>query len=119
MLSTGWMLRTVMTAVTTNAVARMGFDGSAWAAAASARRTNGEGRSFDQKPSSKHARAGRMVNQLRNERLPLRMSMIWKRTTTAPAMGRARRGQKRNHGATSSASQLNQTPAFKHTRGRK
>ncbi len=119
MFIAGLMLRNIMIAVTIQAVINAGRDGTAFRAAASASLTSVRGRIPDQKPSSKQARAGRIVSQFRNERLPLRMRMSWSNVITVPAMCRARRGQNMNHGATSSARKLNQTPAFKTAWGRK
>jgi hypothetical protein len=92
---------------------------SSFAAAASALRTSLRGRIFDQKPSSKHAKAGTIVSQFKNERLPLRKMLTWNNMITTPATCRAIRGQNTNNGATSSARKLNQTPTCKNVRGRK
>src|SRR5882724_10296964 len=113
------MLSNAMMTVMIQAVASIGRDGSAFAAAFSARRTSTRGRNLDQKPSSKHASAGTIVNQFRKERLPLKIRMICKITITHPEMCRASRGQNINHGAMSSARKLYQTPIFKNARGKK
>src|ERR1700754_818285 len=106
-------------AVMIQAVTIIGRDGTARTFAASARRTRERGSSFDQKASSKQASAGTTVNQLRKERLPLSIRMICRTMITTPAIWRASRGQKTNQGATSSASQLYQTPNLSTRRGRK
>src|SRR6185437_10073707 len=72
-LSAGWMLSSATTPVTTQAVVIMGFDSSAFAAAAPALRTSRPGNSAAQNPSSKQASAGTIVSQFKNERLPLRI----------------------------------------------
>src|SRR5436190_16075592 len=119
MFAIGRKLKNAMTAVTTQAVVNIGFDGRARVAASSALRTSMRGRSLDQKPSSKQARAGTMVSQFRKERLPLRMRTTWSEIIITPAICRASLGQKAKNGAINSASQLNQTPIFKAVRGRK
>jgi hypothetical protein len=108
-----------MITVMIQAVANMGFDGSALVRAVSAILTMRCGSSFDQVASSKQARAGMMVSQFRKERLPLKMRMSCKPIMIAPAIVRASRGPKANQGATSSASQLYQTPNFRKKCGRK
>lgn len=108
-----------MITVMVQAVITMGFDGSALARAVSAFLTRDAGSSFDQVVSSKQARAGMMVSQLRKERLPLKMRMSCKPMMIAPAIVRASLGPKANNGATSSASQLYQTPNFRRKCGRK
>src|SRR5439155_23341323 len=90
-LTKGWKLRRAITTVTIHEVITMGLEASALSAAAFALRTRHCGRTFDQNPSSKQARAGTIVNQFKNERLPLRMSVTWNKTITAPAMWRASR----------------------------
>src|SRR5436190_18604256 len=91
-LRTGCILSRATKLATTQAVRNMGREDSALAAALAARCTSGRGSSTDQQASSKQARAGRMVIQLRNERLPLRIRVSWKRMITAPAAGRNMRG---------------------------
>src|SRR6478735_5125617 len=71
--------------------------GRAVAAAAAAWRMSARGRIFAQTGSSKQASAGTIVSQLRKERLPLRISVPWKRTITPPAACLVMRGPKPNH----------------------
>ena len=118
-LMTGWMLRRPTSTVTTQAVMVMGRQGTAVAMALTAWRVRVCGSRRAQKASSKQARAGMMVSQLRKERFPLRMRTTCRRIMTMPAIWRAILGPKAKSGATSSASQLNQTPIRSRRRGRK
>src|SRR5579872_707359 len=108
-----------MIIVITHDVIVMGLDGSSLRIAFVARWTIGRGRIFDQKPSSKQARQGMMVNQFRKDKLPLAIRMNCKNKITIPAICLAIRGQNMNRGAISSARKLYHTPAFKMARGRK
>jgi len=69
--------------------------------------------------SSSSARIGTIVSQLRNDRLPLMISEPWNASITAQATSRALRGPNTSHGAPSSATWLNTTPAWWSTSGRR
>jgi hypothetical protein len=60
------MLSNTIKPVTIHTVITIDFDSSAMAAAAPALRTSTAGSNFDQKLSSKHAKAGIMVSQFKN-----------------------------------------------------
>jgi hypothetical protein len=94
------MLRIPTIKVMTHAVLFIGFDGSALAAANSALCTNQWGNNFDQKPSSRQAKAGNDGQPVKKERLPLRRILSWNSTITVPAICLANLGQNTNKGAT-------------------
>jgi len=75
-LKIGWMLSMPTSSVTINAVTRIDLDGVDSSSAISAFRTRRRGNIFFQNPSSKHAKAGTIVNQFKKERLPLNIIVI-------------------------------------------
>ena len=60
-----------------------------------------------------------MVSQLRNAKLPPTIRMICRPSMNSPDASRARRGQKANHGTTSSTKKVKSTPNMSTGCGRK
>jgi hypothetical protein len=85
-LAMGRKLRIPIIKVTIQAVIVIALEGSALSAATLDLFTRNCGRSLDQKPSSKQARAGIIVSQFKNERFPLSISVICSNTITTPAI---------------------------------
>ena len=117
--STGGTLSAAMATASTPAVRPCARDGVARARAAAARAASPARSSRRQTSSSKQATIGTSVSQLRNARLPLRISTICSSAIRTPATIRARRGPSTSNGATSSTTWLNTTPTACAHGGRK
>src|SRR5271165_3824687 len=87
-------------------------EGRASAVARLARAAHAFGSRRASHESSKQARIGTIVSQLRKERLPLKIRNIWNVNRKNPAQCRHAPGAKANHGATNSTKKFHSTPNF-------